>query len=738
MQLDDLATAFRSGADPDRIRRHWDAYRQQGGEDDAAAFLAFLHRRELISTRDLCDLLGASRLELEADDGNGDSWPEVADSGDTGKYSFLSSVGSGAMGQVHAAKDLRLKRHVAVKEMNPGQALRSGKVADFLHEIQITAQLDHPNIVPVYDLEAGREHPAYSMKLVHGQTLADLIDEARERVDRGETLDEDYSLDTRLDHFLKVCDAVAYAHSRGVVHRDLKPDNVMVGAFNEVYVMDWGLAKVIGEIERRDPGEVTGTPAYMSPEQAHGDQELVGPASDQYTLGMILFELVYLQRARGGSGLRVVALAGRGAIEPIERNRRTKVSPDLAAIIDKAASVETADRYADVEELADDVRRYQRGDSTEARPDNRWRALLRWMARHREVAMSAVLALLLVAAALTIAALLDVQRVRQAADEREGRLSARISQVAEQAARAERYFLRLEALVEGLADSALHLLASGTRSRERIYFSYEFDDPATSPADVVSVPRYRTPVSFDWPSFTLVDGVPLAEVRPSLERLIYLRHQFRRTFLGSFSEPGLDRGELDAMLRYGVAPLIWAYVALEDGVHMSYPGHTGYPVGFDPRKRPWYVLGARSRQPTWGNPYIDVNGQGLILPCVEALVSPSDQKLLGVAGIELTFDLIIDSLLQNPQLDGVQEIYLVDSSGSVLVSTGARDLDAPAGLHDNKELETETLSAPQVVTAVGEGKSGFFEEGGELWVFQRLEALGWHLVVWSSSDFLSE
>ncbi|MEE8526707.1 MAG: serine/threonine protein kinase [Thermoanaerobaculia bacterium] len=744
MHLDDLETALRSGGDRDDLRRRWDTYRQQGGDEDAAAFLAYLHRQELISTRDLCELLGGSRLELEAGDraatGSG-SWTGDGEADGGGKYRFLSPVGSGAMGQVHAAKDLRLNRHVAVKEMNPAQARRPAKVAEFLHEIQITAQLDHPNIVPVYDLEQGREHPAYSMKLVHGQTLADLIDGARELAERGAPVDDEHSLDTRLDHFLKVCDAVAYAHSRGVVHRDLKPENVMVGAFNEVYVMDWGLAKVIDEERHRAPGEVLGTPAYMSPEQAVGDQELVGLLSDQYTLGLILFELAYLQRARGGSGLRVVALAAGGVIDPVdrERSRSAKVSADLAAIIGKATAVAPAGRYADVEALADDLRRYQRGESTEARPDNRWRSLLRWMARHREVAMSAVLAVLLGAAALTIAALLDVQRVRQAAHQREARLSAHLSQVAEQAARAELYFLRLEGLLKGLADSALHLLISGAASPDRLYFSSDFDDPGTAPADLVTVPRYRTPVSFAWPSFTLVDGVRLADVRPTLERLIPLRHQFQRTFLGSFSETGRDRGELDAMLHFGVAPLIWAYVALEDGVHMSYPGHTGYPVGFDPRKRPWYGLGALSRQPTWGNPYIDVNGQGLILPCVEALVSPAgDERLLGVAGIELTFDLIIDALLQNPELDDVRETYLVDGRGRVMVSIGARDVAAPGGLHGNEELETETLAVPEVVAAVRQGRSGFFEEDGELWVYQRLEALGWHLVVWSSGDFLSE
>jgi serine/threonine-protein kinase len=735
MHFDDLETALRSHGDPGELRRHWDAYRGEGGGDDAAAFLAWLHRRELLSTRDLCELLSGSRLELEA--GDGAAWKRgPADGGD--RYRFLGPVGRGAMGEVHAAKDLRLKRHVAVKEMIAAQALRPVKVADFLHEIQITAQLDHPNIVPVYDLEQGREHPAYSMKLVHGRTLADLIDAARKQYERGGPLDEDHVLEARLDHFLKVCDAVAYAHSRGVVHRDLKPENVMVGAFHEVYVMDWGLAKVIGEPERRDPAEVLGTPAYMSPEQALADQEHVGPLSDQYSLGLILYELAYLQRARGGSGLRVVALAGRGAIDPVDR-RAARVPADLAAIVAKATAVDPEDRYADVEALADDVRRHQRGDSTEARPDNRWRALLRFMARHREVAMAGVLAVLLLAATLTIAALLDVQRVRQAALEREQRLSARLSQVAAQAARAERYFLRLEGLLEGLADSALHLLVGGARSDGRLYFSSDFDDPATAPADVVNVPRYVTPVSFGWPSFTLVDGVELAEVRPSLERLVRLRHQFRRTFLGSFSETGLDRGELDAMLRFGVAPLIWAYVALEDGVHMSYPGHTGYPAGFDPRKRPWYGLGAGSRQPTWGNPYIDVNGQGLILPCVEALISTAgDEKLLGVAGIELTFDLIIDSLLSNPEIGDVRETYLVDGDGRVMVRTGARGAFAPGGLHGNQELETETLSVSQVVAAIQQGRSGFVEKDGELWVYQRLEALGWHLVVWLSADFLKD
>src|SRR5262249_48798385 len=153
----------------------------------------------------------------------------------------ISRIGEGAMGAIDIARDVYLRRKVALKTVLPEMAAHPEVFGRFLSEMQITAQLEHPNIVPVYTLDVGADGSlGYAMKLGQGKDLADILDEARAKVEKGQPLGEELALAKRLECFLKVCDALQYAHSKGIVHRDLKPANVMVGRHNEVYLMDWG------------------------------------------------------------------------------------------------------------------------------------------------------------------------------------------------------------------------------------------------------------------------------------------------------------------------------------------------------------------------------------------------------------------------------------------------------------------------------------------------------------------
>ena len=260
------------------------------------------------------------------------------------------------MGTVHVARDVELLRRVALKELSLEVAHDRSARSRFVREVQVTAQLDHPHIVPVYGLEvASGGRPAYAMKLVEGQTFGQLIADTRAFYEKKEPPDEDHALPARLEHFLKVCDAIAYAHERGVVHRDLKPANLMVGRHNEVYVMDWGICRLMaqpaepapapaagrrraparaspartGSISRAEVsleashgetayGAIVGTPLYMSPEQAHGRHDQLDAKSDQCALGLILFELVALKRPLGGKTLaEVLTQASSGTREPL-------------------------------------------------------------------------------------------------------------------------------------------------------------------------------------------------------------------------------------------------------------------------------------------------------------------------------------------------------------------------------------------------------------------------------------
>jgi serine/threonine protein kinase len=238
------------------------------------------------------------------------------------KYEISHPLGSGGMGTVYAAHDLQLDRLVALKVVG-SFASSSGMIERLAQEARILARLEHPGIVPVHDVGALPDGRAfYAMKLVRGQRLDQYVTPAT-------------PLPERLRIVERLCDTVAFAHAHGVIHRDLKPSNIMVGAFGEVLVMDWGVARVLGD---RADGAVIGTPGFMAPEQARG--ELADERADVFALGAILG---FLLERNGGDQL------------PRHRARA------LNAIVACATAAERDSRYASVELLANDLTRLRAG-----------------------------------------------------------------------------------------------------------------------------------------------------------------------------------------------------------------------------------------------------------------------------------------------------------------------------------------------------------------------------------------
>ncbi|HEY8040629.1 MAG TPA: protein kinase [Polyangiaceae bacterium] len=309
----------------------------------------------------------------------GDLPPDLlAEAGFDQRYAIEQTLGEGGMGVVRACRDRRIGREVAIKSVRPGTGSRSDLAARFLREACVQGQLEHPAIVPVYDLGRDPERSLYfTMKRVRGLTFERIVD-ALHSGDADAA--RQFSRRKLLTAFASVCHAVDFAHARGVVHRDLKPGNVMLGDYGEVYVLDWGLAKVLDAPDPRppsdppaitsgsDPGAKTvqgatmGTPGYMAPEQVRG--ESVDARADVYALGLILYELLALQPLHRHASIaeaHASTLAGPDA-RPSARAKGGDVPPELDAVCVRATAVDPGDRYATARELVDAVERYLDGD----------------------------------------------------------------------------------------------------------------------------------------------------------------------------------------------------------------------------------------------------------------------------------------------------------------------------------------------------------------------------------------
>ena len=358
----------------------------------------------------IVESLGADTLDFDSQTAAKDSQLNAENS----RFHTVKLHAKGGLGEVYRARDHQLNREVALKEIQPKYADDQGSRSRFLLEAEVTGGLEHPGIVPVYALgrhEDGR--PYYVMRFIRGQTLHHAVDQFYE----GESASDYSGLAFRklLGRFMDVCQAMEYAHSRGVLHRDLKPGNIMLGKYGETLVVDWGLARTQDSEDSVEAplrptmesagtmaGRALGTPAFMPPEQAAGDLESLGPASDVYALGATLYYMLTGRTPFSGDDVSALLEQVKAGDFPSPRQVRPSAPMALEKICLKAMALNGAERYASPQVLSEDIERYLADEPTSAHKESWVTRSRRWVRKHQVLTVSTAAVLMVSVIGLSV------------------------------------------------------------------------------------------------------------------------------------------------------------------------------------------------------------------------------------------------------------------------------------------------------------------------------------------------
>ncbi|HKP61092.1 MAG TPA: protein kinase [Polyangiales bacterium] len=676
------------------------------------------------------------------------------------RFDVQKLLGEGGMGSVFVAQDRGLGRIVALKRLRDGLETNRDAMRRFILEAQIGAQLEHPNIVPLYSFEQSEGGaPAIAMQLLEGTTMASYILAAAGAPREARGMHGEYSLKERVGMLLGVCEAIHFAHERGVIHRDLKPDNVMLGRYREVYVMDWGLARVDGSaIEpSREPsandsgrvprgnnptdtdlstfgnfeletlgetpsnatrqGSVFGTPQFMPPEQALGQVDRVGPPADQYSLGVMLQELATLKPARSyRSATEALMQAADNYLEPRIDVDEHAVHPALGAIIARATQKEPADRYPSVRDLTDDLRRFIRDEPVSVFPEGVARRLVRAAARRPALSVAIFSAFGFIASAVLVGAiLLDAQRTAEQAREMEKRQRVTLA-VSSRAHAIDVELSHLAADVKGIGAATLELLERD---------SSEFDrTPHALPRLLSHVSYGGAAVSFEgsvvvWPGKT-----PEAKLPAGAAKLRRLERWLRDAVVESL--PDAERSgsveEQNAALSAGHAEVLRAFVGLEDGAFTQFPARE---VTADPRKRPWYAMASRDPALHWTRPVVDATKKTLRISALFGLQARG--KFVGAAGCDMRVSALAKKLAL--ELPSFRRAYLVTEDGKIAVSDTLEATVLARVVNPDEPLDLPDVDDPTLAARIAsKDRGGYVDSGDRLLIFTRLVSTPWTYV----------
>ncbi|MBO4632726.1 MAG: protein kinase, partial [Lentisphaeria bacterium] len=572
------------------------------------------------------------------------------------RYSVLEEFAEGGLATVSIARDRNLRRVVAIKSLKEEAEKKPEVVDAFVAEAKVTAQLDHPAIIPIYGLTGdARKGIHLSMKLVNGRTLRDYLRNItlNYRIKGIKTFDEGAQLRKRLEIFLRVCDAIAYAHHRNIIHRDLKPENIMLGEYMEVYVVDWGLAKVIekeGDTAAEDT-KISGTPRYFSPEALRGKK--CDARADIFTLGLILQEIVTLQFAvKGRDEKMYMEHIVSGELEPIRHLFKWRIDKPLQSIIRKATAYRVEDRYQTVSDLSDDLRRYMGGFSISAVPENIFTKFSRWSVRYWKEFVAGVLAVLLVFAAITVYAIFRQLKTAREMNVRSRAVNFIYNRTATVSEHLNITALQIQEQLLALARISAYLLSHNTGVGENSWqqaFRPNLSEIGKTEKGMFYSPYYKRLTSLDYGIYTLAPDADRDKCFEFIKKTSPVLRKMKNIVLGSQSGYNFDPKDYEKLKMdylYHGFPVRSVFIGTSDGLKLLYPWRGNYPREIDPRRRTWYQSALRKRGPVWGKPYMDFDSTaGLSIPCSVPIID-LQEKFRGVVGLDLSVNKLTDRILK--------------------------------------------------------------------------------------------
>lgn len=696
------------------------------------------------------------------------------------RFEILRKFAKGGQGIVSRAKDKLLRRIVAIKSLRPELLNREAIRKNFLQEALITAQLDHPTVVPIHAIMQDDQKGLHlSMKLLQGETLHEYLDRVEESAKRGAASQWSFNARVKndLSTFLKICEGIRYAHNRHIIHCDLKPDNIMLGKYGEVYIMDWGLARLIHKDQDAPPPggkiKLDGTPRFIPPEAYAGVPR--DERADIFALGLILFEMITLRPGYdGGSIKEVVRQVRSGDRNPVVHRFGFRIRKDLVAIIEKACAYDPSDRYQTVQEFTEDLQHFLNDEETEALPDN----YPRWFSRYlrHNIKMVVILAL----AGWVSALLVSLRSIQK--QERTNQDNIQQTRTTVEALQQENLRQQYQELCGSITDTNCYNSQRITYQLQSYANHLQFlalqaatclqnppQDGINSGIPVYAVPDFpqkeavyssvlERNIGLDFCTYFVPEEQDDEKARKEVDQLKPLTPLLQHLVLASnypslVIPPEIAPQDLRKQCADMGMPIIQAYIATENShVQLCYPGHNTYRNSYDNHDRLWYQLArknaaARNYEPMLGLPYLDDTTGFVSLNCTVPIVGKNGE-FLGACSLKMKVEAFEHLIRHTPEVKDYElEYWIIAKDGRRIFHKSLNQLSLKDRFFGIGEEVPERHVPPTIQTIYNNlfesGKANYFgsqeymENGYRVtYHYANMERLGLYLILKTSKERL--